>query len=68
MKESQGQRARPSVSSEALALEVKNALAHFEFSSSWLFGLAEHISGLPFEHRRLVNGLDLWHRLSHDAV
>ncbi|MCK1658591.1 hypothetical protein [Bradyrhizobium sp. 151] len=47
MKESRCLTARPSVSNEALALEIKNALAHFEVSSNWLFGLAEHIAAFP---------------------
>jgi hypothetical protein len=37
----------PSISSEALALEIKNARTHFEMSSNWLFGLAEQIASFP---------------------
>jgi hypothetical protein len=39
--------ARPTISSEALALEIKNARTHFELSSNWLFGLSEQIASFP---------------------
>jgi hypothetical protein len=38
---------RPTVSSEALALEIENAKTHFETSSHWLFSLADHIACFP---------------------
>jgi hypothetical protein len=38
---------RPSISNEALALEIKNTRKLFEMSSNWLFGLAEHIASFP---------------------
>jgi hypothetical protein len=48
MKENRGNLTpRPSISSEALALEVKNTRTNFEMSSNWLFGLAEQIASFP---------------------